>query len=324
MPTAPAEKLIRTCSIWRALEVVGDTAILLILEAIWLGDDRFDRIRERTGLLKALLSDRLKRLIAADILKKEPLRGSKNRFRYRMTRKGVDLYWTALMMLRWELRWSDPRGKIELVLRHSVCGKTFEPVPSCRVCGDEVSARDVSWEQGPGVGWMAAQYSRRRQTRGAAEQRTAHTALLDEAAQITGDRWIGLILRSIFTRLRKFDEIRKDTGIATNILSDRLAWLEERGVITPSAYSDNPLRYQYFLTEKGVDYYPILLMLLRWGDAYYVSPEGPPLLLRHKKDGHPLDAQVTCSECGGVIDGREVTYEVRPARGLERPKRSAA
>lgn len=313
MATTTEIRLIRTCSIWRALEVVGDTAILLILESIWLGDERFDRIRERTGLLKALLSDRLKRLIANDILMKEPIGEASNRFRYRLTRKGLDLYWTALMMLRWERRWSNKDGKIRLVLTHRKCGKAFEPTPSCGKCGDEIDPRDVDWEEGPGVGWMKPQYSRRRQTRSAAEQRAEHTALMDEVAQITGDRWVGLMLRSIFTGLRKFDEIRKDTAIATNVLSARLAWLEERGIIRPRAYSESPVRYEYFLTEKGIDYYPILLMLLRWGDTYYVSPEGPPLVLRHKEDQHPLDPQVTCSECHEPIRWQDVTYEVREA-----------
>ena len=61
-------KFIRTCSIWRALEVVGDTSVLLILEASWIGARRFDDFRARTGLLQTLLSDRLKRLVAACVL----------------------------------------------------------------------------------------------------------------------------------------------------------------------------------------------------------------------------------------------------------------
>jgi len=318
MPTKAREKLIRTCSIWRALEVLGDTATLLILESLWLGADRFDQIRERTGLLKALLSDRLKRLIAAEVVKKVPVEGTTNRFRYRLAPKGLDLYWAALMMMRWDRRWASGEGKIDLVLRHETCGKTFEPEPSCADCGDLVSARDIAWEQGPGVGWMQPTYSRRRQTRSLAAGRSAETALLDEAAQVTGDRWIGLILRSIFTGLRRFDEIREDTAIATNVLSERLGWLAARGIVRPRPYSEAPVRYEYLLTEKGIDYYPILLMLLQWGDAHYVSPEGPPLLLRHKADGHPLKPVVTCSECGGEIDFRDVTFEVRAARKTAR------
>lgn len=133
---------------------------------------------------------------------------------------------------------------------------------------------------------------------------------MDEVAQITGDRWAGLVLRSIFTGLRKFDEICRDTAMATNILSERLSWLVDKGVIALHEYSSVPRRFEYRLTEKGIDYYPVLLMLLLWGDKYYLSPEGPPLLLRHKPDGHELEPAVTCSCCGEPVRIRDVDYEV--------------
>src|SRR4051812_40279308 len=113
-----APKFIRTCSIWRALEVVGDTAVLLILEANWIGARRFDDLRDRTGLLQSKLSDRLKKLVAAEVLEKSAYSTSPPRYEYRMTRKGLDLYWPALMMLRWERRWSTSPTKLRLNLRH--------------------------------------------------------------------------------------------------------------------------------------------------------------------------------------------------------------
>ena len=303
------QKFIRTCSIWRALEVVGDTSVLLILEASWIGARRFDDIRARTGLLQALLSDRLKRLLAAGILEKRPYSVSPPRFEYHLTGKGQDLYWTALMMRRWERRWAPQDGKLDIVLRHRLCGQTFEAEPTCMACGEEITARDVAWVEGPGVGWMAARYSRRRQQRGAASERASQTALMEEVAQITGDRWASLALRSIFTGLRRFDEILRDTAMATNILSERLSWLVGKRVIAAVAYSDAPRRYEYRLTDKGIDYYPILLMLLQWGDRYYVSPEGPPLILTHR-DGHALEPAVTCSCCKAPLKPEDVTFEV--------------
>jgi len=298
-------KFIRTCSIWRALEVVGDTSVLLILEAAWIGARRFDQFRARTGLLQTLLSDRLKRLVAAEVFEKVIYSDSPPRFEYRLTRKGRDLYWPALMMLRWERRWGSPDGKLQLKMHHRTCGKVFEPVPTCLKCGDEISARDVDWTEGPGVGWMSARYSRRRQQRHAAE---AASGLMVDVAQITGDRWASLILRSIFTGLRRFDEIHRDTAMATNILSERLSWLTAQGVIR--AHELPGRRSEYRLTEKGIDYYPVLLMLLQWGDKYYVSPEGPPLLLRHKADGHDLEPAVTCSCCSQPVEPHDVTFEV--------------
>jgi DNA-binding HxlR family transcriptional regulator len=304
------QKFIRTCSIWRALEVVGDTSTLLILEASWIGARRFDDIRERSGLLPTLLSNRLKRLVEARILEKRLYSEKPPRHEYRLTDKGRDLYWTALMMLRWEHRWAPREGKLDIRLRHRTCGQVFEPTPTCLHCKSEISARNVSWTEGPGVGWMAFRYSRRRQQRNAAAERAPHTALMDEVAQITGDRWASLALRSIFTGLRKFDEICRDTAMATNILSERLSWLIEKGVIELHEYSAVPRRFEYRLTDKGVDYYPVLLMLLQWGDTYYVAPEGPPLLLRHKPDWHDLEPAVTCSSCGEPVLIRDVEYEV--------------
>ena len=304
------QKFIRTCSIWRALEIVGDTSTLLVLEACLIGARRFDDIRVRSELLPTLLSSRLTRLVEAGILEKRRYTDKPPRHEYRLTEKGRDLYWTALMMLRWEHRWAPREGKLDIRLRHRTCGKLFEPAPTCLHCKQTISARDVDWTEGPGVGWMAIRYSRRRRLRHAAAERSGETALMDEVAQITGDRWASLALRSIFTGLRKFDEICRDTAMATNILSERLSWLVEKGVIRLHEYSAVPKRHEYRLTEKGIDYYPVLLMLLQWGDKYYLSPEGPPLLLRHGADGHELQPAVTCSGCGEAVSLLEVDYEV--------------
>ena len=319
-----ARKFIRTCSIWRSLEVIGDTSTLLILEASWLGARRFQDLRTRTGLLKPLLSDRLKRLVAADIFEKHLYSQAPRRFEYHLTKKGRDLYWTSLMMLRWERKWAPPEGKIEIILRHKTCGAVFDPTPVCSACQQEVTARDVAWTEGPGVGLMAATYSRRRRYRDMAPDRPAESTLLDHVAQITGDRWASLVLRSIFTGLRKFDEICEDTSIATNILSERLSWLCAIGVLTMDQYSERPARFEYRLTAKGIDYYSILLMLLQWGDTYYVSPEGPPLLLTHIPCGAELEAVVACSSCRQAVRPESVEFEVVETRPDRAPQEEAS
>lgn len=302
-----APTMIRTCSIWRSLEVVGDTPTLWILEASWLGARRFDTLRERTGLLKALLSDRLKRLVETGLFEKRKYCEAPPRYEYYLTQKGRDVYWTSLMMLRWETGWGEGKGKVAVTLTHDACGNHFVPDPACGSCGETIDATQVEWEQGPGVGMMAPVYSRRRQQR---ESSQAATSLMDEAAQIMGDRWASLIMRSIFTGINRFDDIRVDTAIATNILSERLKWLESIGVIRQRAYPSTPPRNEYRVTRKGVEYYPVLLMLMRWGDRYYVSPEGPPVLLKHKVCGKPLDPQVVCSCCRQPIKPEDVHFEI--------------
>ncbi len=315
MSPLPPAGWIRTCSIWRALEIVGDTSVLLVMQAAWLGVRRFDEFQARTGLLKTTLSDRLKRLVAAGVFDKVPYSTKPLRHEYRITSKGQDLYWTALMMLRWERRWSRTPAPLDVRLRHAVCGHPFEAVPTCACCGGEISARDIDWAEGPGVGWMPPEYSRRRQKRQAAAEAPG---VLVEVAQLTGDRWASLVLRSIFTGLRRFDEIQRDTGMASNILSERLAWLTETGVLGLREIGGG--RNEYRLTDKGIDYYPILLALLLWGDTYYVSFEGPPLLLRHRTCGQPLRLQVSCSACAGPVESRQVLYEVGPGSPAGDPR----
>jgi DNA-binding HxlR family transcriptional regulator len=155
---------------------------------------------------------------------------------------------------------------------------------------------------------MAPVYSRRRQQRHSPE---LATTLMNEAAQLMGDRWASLIMRSIFTGINRFDDIRLDTAIATNILAERLRWLESIGVIRQRPDPTMPSRSEYRLTRKGVEYYPVLLMLMQWGDRYYVSPKGAPLLLFHTVCGGPLDPRVVCSCCRAPIRPEDVAFEIR-------------
>lgn len=307
-------KLIRSCSIWRALEVVGDVPTMLILEAFWLGERRFDGFQQRTGLLKALLSQRLKIMTMVGVFEKRQYCARPARYEYWLTEKGRDLYWVALAMLRWEKRWGSAATKFTVQLDHKSCGcANIEAVPFSLSAEAEFTARDVSWEHGPGMGWITPAHSRRR------KQRTENGAgadsnLLDMIVQVLGDRWASLILRSIFTGYRRYDEIQKDAAIATNILADRLQWLIDMGLIHKRLYSDSPARYEYRLTEQGIDYYPVLVMLMTWGDRWYVAPEGSPLILYHRHTGKPLEPVMACSNCRQPLDPSEVDFHIRAAR----------
>ena len=311
------QKFIRTCSIWRALEVIGDTPTLLVLEAIWWRARRFDQIQAKTFLQKALVSNRLKKLIDANILKKRLYMERPRRYEYVMTRKGYDLYWTSLMLLRWEGKWSSQRNRLKVTLTHKSCGNVVTPEPLCGHCGQVINAKDVDWEEGPGIGLMAPLYSRRRQRRMSDDLSSDKASLFVEAAQLMGDRWSGLILRSIFTHLRKFDEILNDTAIASNILSERLAWLIEIGVLRTDQYQTNPDRFEYRLTNKGFDYFPILVMLQQWGDEYYASPEGAPVILFHKTCGHELKPYVGCSSCAEPLLASDVEFHIAEQKTKE-------
>ena len=308
-------QLIRTCSIWRALEIIGDTPTLLITQSYWLGARRFDDFCQQTGLLKTVVSDRLKRLIDNDCLVKIAYSERPKRYEYKATQQFLDFFPTALAMLWWERKWGARDGKIDIRLTHTACGQVTEPRPVCKSCGEEIDPRDVSWKPGPGVGLMPATYSRRRrQTSPAARE----TALPDAIVRIIGDRWATLILRSIFTGINQFQEIVEDTAISTNILADRLADLAEQDIITGIEDPNDMRRTNYKLTEKGRSVYPVLLTLLEWGDKWRPAPEGPPLILTHNPCGKQLKAVMACSACGERVDPRDTSYELLPAATTRR------
>src|SRR3954451_1512493 len=74
-----------------------------------------------------------------------------------------------------------------------------------------------------------------------------------KALELVGERWTVLILREVFFGHRRFDEIADDLGIARNVLTQRLQRLVEHGVLDRVAYQERPERFEYRLTEKGLD-----------------------------------------------------------------------
>ncbi len=309
------QKLIRSCSIWRALEVVGDKPTLLLLESLWLGSRRFSEFHKQTGLLRTVISNRLKKLLDADCIEKIKYCDRPARYEYRGTQKFRDLYPVALSMLRWERKWGRNAGKISVVLTHTPCEQSVDPVPVCGTCKDEVDPRHVDWAEGPGVGTTPAIYSRRRKSAGGSLE-SVQTTLFDEIAEIIGDRWSGLIIRSVFTRINSFNEIQADTHMATNILTMRLSELRARGILK-KADSQTERKQAYKLTAKGRDIYPVLLTLMEWGDSWYADAAGPPLVLSHRTCGADLAMSFVCPACRAHVVQADIQFKLIPAETLK-------
>jgi len=125
------------------------------------------------------------------------------------------------------------------------------------------------------------------------------------ALEILGERWTLLILREVLLGRRRFEEIRRNTGVATNILTDRLATLVEHGVLERR-------EDEYVPTRKAIDANPVLVALLQWGDAH-AAPDGPPRVLVHARCGHDAHPQLQCAHCEQEIRPGEL--RVRPGPG---------
>jgi DNA-binding HxlR family transcriptional regulator len=132
------------------------------------------------------------------------------------------------------------------------------------------------------------------------------------SASIVGDPWALLILRDAALGLRRFEELQRDLGVATNVLSQRLQRLVDGGVLQRHLYEQRPDRYEYHLTDKGRDLIPALFALMAWGDRWESGQQGPPLLLRHHTCGEQANAAVTCDRCGTALPAESVAYQPGP------------
>ena len=101
------------------------------------------------------------------------------------------------------------------------------------------------------------------------------TCSIAAALEVVGERWSLLIVRDVLPRVRRFDELQSDLGVARNVLQARLTRLLEHGVIERRPYQERPPRYEYLLTEKGLDLWPTIVALMQWGDRY-APPAGRP------------------------------------------------
>jgi DNA-binding HxlR family transcriptional regulator len=133
------------------------------------------------------------------------------------------------------------------------------------------------------------------------------------ALEVVGERWTLLIIRDVFLGLRRFDQLQESLGIARNVLTERLGRLVDEGILERVPYSERPTRYEYRLTDKGLELNVALTALRQWGDKY--RSDKPPRLLVRKTDGKPVIAALVPRDADVL---RPAEVEIVPGPGLKR------
>ena len=118
--------------------------------------------------------------------------------------------------------------------------------------------------------------------------------------------WSLLILRECFLRVRRFEEFQSRLGITRHLLADRLKKFVRYGVLRRARYQESPARYEYILTQRGLDLYPVVMSIVHWGDTHMVDERGRPLLHQHNNCGKLFDPVMVCSECGEPLHAKQV------------------
>ena len=132
------------------------------------------------------------------------------------------------------------------------------------------------------------------------------------ALSIVGDRWTLLILRDSFMGVKRFDKFQKNIGLSRHRLTDRLNKLVEYEILRKVPYQEKPLRNEYRLSRKGVELYPVLMTLAKWGDKWMAGEDGPPIEYFHTACNHQMTMELCCSECGELVNPKEVIPKIGP------------
>ena len=127
-----------------------------------------------------------------------------------------------------------------------------------------------------------------------------------------GEWWSILILRDAFHGLTRFDQFQTSLDIAPNMLTRRLNALVEAGMLARRRYSDHPPRYEYVLTEKGRDFWSVMVAFMAYGNRHFAS-EGVASRLVDAASGEPVDAVIVDRATGREIDQAAFKFAPGPA-----------
>jgi len=91
----------------------------------------------------------------------------------------------------------------------------------------------------------------------------------ERAVQILGKRWTAMIVRTLLSRPRRFNEMTLIIpGLSDRLLSERLKELEGCDIVERRVYPETPVRIEYVLTEKGHHLQEVVESIQHWADRW--------------------------------------------------------
>ncbi len=140
---------------------------------------------------------------------------------------------------------------------------------------------------------------------------TGQNCSVARTLEVVGERWTLLILRDAMMGVTRFEVFQRRLGIAPNMLTKRLRALGDAGILERRPYQERPERFEYLLTPEGKQFFPVVMGLMRWGDAH-LSPRGAPAVVRHTGCEGEIDARGVCGRCEAAVGVDDVTWHYGP------------
>ncbi len=133
-----------------------------------------------------------------------------------------------------------------------------------------------------------------------------------KSLSVLGEWWTLLILRNVFYGMRTFDALQAHLEMSTSVLSTRLKQLTDAGILQRRKSGTDGRSYEYKLTERGFDLYPVLVALMQWGEKWAPNGRGPRVELVEKSTGEPVVGSVVVSKTGRPLTPWDVKIVVGP------------
>ncbi|QIX25537.1 helix-turn-helix transcriptional regulator [Nocardioides sp. JQ2195] len=291
-----------------ALGIICDHWSLLIIQRIFLGERRFQDIRERIGVSDSILADRLKRLTENGVLVKTPYNEGRVRYEYRLTRAGTATWRIYVAAYMWERKWLDRGEGPKPELRHLTCGELADPRVVCAKCDLPVTGGDLTpVNTSRTLGYVGSAPRRHRQSR--TLQRVTNHGLFPDTMELLGDRWNTAIVATAVIGMKRFTDLERFLGIPPTVLSARLTRLVELEVLRPEVLVGGG-RTVYRLTRKGAGFGMVLMQIVRWSDEHVGADAHKSLEITHDPCGRLLLPDFVCGHCSQRLKRSEVQFEL--------------
>ncbi|MBE0010532.1 MULTISPECIES: winged helix-turn-helix transcriptional regulator [unclassified Arthrobacter] len=128
--------------------------------------------------------------------------------------------------------------------------------------------------------------------------------------EVLGDPWSMMVLREVFFGNTRFGDIQARIGIADSVLSKRLLWLSDTGLLEKTPYDDGGrTRNEYRLTTKGEGVLPVLNAVAQWADKHLEPPHDEAhMRVIHTGCGEETTSADTCTHCGTSLDASVTSW----------------
>ena len=292
-------------AIGRMLGLLGDEWNLLILQQALMGAGRYSQFMSRLPISNSVLTKRLRMLVDEGLLTAD----------YATTARSRSLWPVLLSIWEWERVWVAEHQHRLPAMRHAQCGELFSPVLRCAACTAPVGGEELEFAVGPSGQWSRSAPSATTRRRSESEDAARQAGLFPQTMAVLGNRWAAALLVAAFLGTSRFTDFQTQLGVPPSVLTERLQTFCDIGVLTATAAGQSE-RSAYRLSGKGRALAGVLITALQWAQRWFVAPDGPAMVLRHRGCGKTLTGELACDRCGNRLCGAQVDVTEAAAAGI--------